>query len=85
MKPATAHLTQPVVVSLGSEKYVAGVGGAKLTPEFLQRLLMEASEKTSSEGSSQHELSCANSTELLCYFIDRSAHVIASNQVSKRE
>ena len=76
MKPATAYLTQPVEVSLGSEKYMAGVGGAQLTPEFLQRLLMEATVEEQ-----RQELSCANSTELLCYFVDKSAHIIASNQV----
>ncbi len=81
VKPSAVYLTSPILTSDGD--YIAGVSGARLRPEFLQSLLMEAAIKGSSAG--QDELTCANKQELACFVLDYTGHVVASNQVSVLE
>ena len=78
VKPATVHLTKPVIVEKSGKSYVAGVSGVKLKPEYLQQLLMKSTDSSLSPELS--ELNCGHTSELHCYLIDYTAHVLASNQ-----
>lgn len=76
VKPATVHLSSPVVVDVAGEEYVAGVAGVQLGPKFLQDLLMEAT-----KSANEVEWSCASADDLTCYLVDQTGHILASNQV----
>ncbi len=71
------HLTSPILLELEQgPAYVAGVAGARLDADFLRRLLLSAT-KATDDGS---EWSCSSEEDLLCYLLDDTGHVLASNQ-----
>ena len=76
LKPATIHLTGPIIVSKDNLDYVIGISGAHLNSEYLQQLLKSAT----SENVKEDELNCLSSQDLICYLIDDSGHIISSNQ-----
>ena len=51
-----------------------GVSGIRIPDSYLQQLLLDHSP------SPRGELSCANSTDIRCYFVDFSGYILASNQ-----
>ena len=75
--PATVHLANPVVISQDGQDFVAAVSGVKLNPDYLQTMLMDSTE---SDSQAVVELACQDTTELMCYLVDFSANVLASNQ-----
>ncbi len=75
VRPSTVHLTSPILLTSGAgPAYVAGVAGAQLSAEYLQRLLLDATAGTDSEWS------CSSDHALVCYLLDDAGHVLASNQ-----
>lgn len=77
IKPSTVHVAKAIQVESPSGlRYIPGIVGVELEHDFLKELLMNATDMQ--PGTS--ELSCQNSTELICYLVDHSANVLASNQ-----
>ncbi len=70
------HLASPVILNLDGQEYVAGVAGARLSADFLQGLLKEGTGQTLTNT----EWSCSNDEALVCYLLDDTGHILASNQ-----
>ncbi len=68
------HLTNPIVINHDNKEYLAGVAAAEMSPEYLQRLLLDSTAGTGTEWS------CSNSDALVCYLLDDGGHLLASNQ-----
>lgn len=77
--PATVHLANPVVISQDGKDFVAAVVGVQLKPNHVQDLLMDSA-KEAEGAQSVLELACQDTSELMCYLVDFSANVLASNQ-----
>jgi len=75
VKPPTILLSSPVVLDKGGQEYVAAVAGAELSADLLRSSFMEATKSSGSD-----EYSCAADGHVLCYLLDSTAHVLASNQ-----
>lgn len=74
-EPASLYLAKPVLLDVGGKQYLSGLAGVHLEPKHLQGNLLEATRSASAS-----EWSCANATEIVCYLIDTSANILASNQ-----
>ncbi len=53
---------------------IPGVAGIRVSDSYIQQLLVDHTPSPSGE------LSCRNSSDLRCYFIDFSGYILASNQ-----
>ncbi|XP_059090756.1 voltage-dependent calcium channel subunit alpha-2/delta-2-like isoform X2 [Tigriopus californicus] len=77
IQPSTVHVAKAIQIESPSGlRYIPGIVGVELEHDFLQELLMNATE-VEPESS---ELGCQNSTELICTLVDHEGNILGSNQ-----
>lgn len=78
LQPPSIFLAQAIRIDDGDADNVTtvAVSGVELTHEYLKDLMLNAT-----DSSDHSELDCRNwSSELMCYLVDTSGYIIASNQ-----